>query len=366
MVCISKAYLDKFEKKIASLNKKLVAKNITPISYAVKKCIVPFCENSNIQEFCTEYDVEIDKDFVIPECDDWKLVAIVDHDNHVITSMIENVNVEQYRNNSHCDHCHTNRYRKKTLIIQNKDGKLMSVGTSCVNDFFGYDLSLWLNKLNVLSWLEQNADNDELGSKCWGGLPLHDRMYSVQNLLSLASSLIREYGFEPSSSATSTRAQMTAVVNGDTKVNITKDDENTARKVLDWAKNIDDSETNYLLNIRELAKNEFCTYKVFGYIASMIPTYQKKNVNASNEKSEFIGNIGEKIAFKNMTHENSYSFDGYYGMTYIHVFSDISGNKVVWKTQKNIPNTNSSFTAKIKDHVLYNGIKQTEISYVKF
>lgn len=113
MVCISKAYLDKFEKKIASLNKKLVAKNITPISYAVKKCIVPFCENSNIQEFRTEYDIEIDKDFVIPECDDWKLVAIVDHDNHVITSIIENINVEQYRNNSHCDHCHTNRYRKK-------------------------------------------------------------------------------------------------------------------------------------------------------------------------------------------------------------------------------------------------------------
>lgn len=88
-------------------------------------------------------------------------------------------------------------------------------------------------------------------------------------------------------------------------------------------------------------------------------------------KSEYIGNIGDKIEVK-VLFKRQYEFISnytYYGETnYINTFEDESGNILVWKTSsyQSIDEGNT-YTIKgtIKDHKEYRNVKQTVLTRCK-
>ena len=58
-----------------------------------------------------------------------------------------------------CDHCHTNRARRSTVLVANQDtGELLQVGTTCLKDFLGHDINPVFPTLDdVRSELDQVA-----------------------------------------------------------------------------------------------------------------------------------------------------------------------------------------------------------------
>lgn len=44
-----------------------------------------------------------------------------------------------------CDHCHTQRQRNKYFVFRKKDGTIIRVGSTCVEEYFGVDVSMYLS-----------------------------------------------------------------------------------------------------------------------------------------------------------------------------------------------------------------------------
>jgi len=88
--------------------------------------------------------------------------------------------------------------------------------------------------------------------------------------------------------------------------------------------------------------------------------------------SQHVGDVKSRQTFE-LTLTFAKSFDGFYGMTWIHRFEDQDGNVFVWKTKDLIGNSKRCFengesmevTATVKKHSDYQGEKQTELSRVK-
>lgn len=60
-----------------------------------------------------------------------------------------------------CDHCHTNRPRKCYNLFES-DGKVIQIGSTCSQDYFGYDVDKFLNiYLQIESFGEEDLDKPE-------------------------------------------------------------------------------------------------------------------------------------------------------------------------------------------------------------
>lgn len=376
MPYIDEATLKIFEKKISKINNKLIKNGIEPITYDVNKKVVSyanlrgFCDGSKncVPEWHTlmyeVFDIKIHKDIAIPETG-WTLVAIINHTDHFITHFDESIDIEHFRNNTFCDHCKTKRVRNTTLVIKNENGELKSIGKSCAKDFFGHDLSCWLNKLSWYNWnpgcFQEDYENFIYSFS-------DKQMYKCSEVISLAYSLISQYGFVASSNENSTKELMLKDIHSNI---VTDEDRNVAQKIVEWAKNTTD-DCSFMCNVRSIFSNEYVSTKVFGFIAASV----KKYLEPEKEKTEsnFIGNIGDKkVKFENVTYKGCYSFINTFAfketITYIHKFVDDNGNIIIWKTGKYILEKyiekKINFTATIKDHKIYKNVKQTIISHVK-
>ena len=69
----------------------------------------------------------------------WEFIASVEHTkNGNIFTGVQGVEVPEryYTGNPVCEHCNSNRYRKYTYIVRNKEtGEFKQVGKSCLKDF---------------------------------------------------------------------------------------------------------------------------------------------------------------------------------------------------------------------------------------
>ena len=93
-------------------------------------------------------------------------------------------------------------------------------------------------------------------------------------------------------------------------------------------------------------------------------------IDAAKADSDFVGTVGERVRDMVVTFEDEFSFDGYYGTTYVLIFRDADGNAIKWMTSS--PSINACegdtvvMTATIKEHSSYNGEKQTLVTRCKF
>lgn len=381
MSYLNDAYLAKFEKKIASFNKKLINKGMEPLHYTANREEVSYavlrgepvdCPKIWYKMMVPVWNVVISDDTIIPETG-WRLIAVVNHEEHIVTQLDKNIDfsvIEKYRHSTYCDHCHTNRYRKANLIIMNEAGETKSIGTTCASDFFGHNMNLWLQKIGWYLWNPDcfSSNNDEESSNMYSMYI----EYPLEEVLACANAIIREYGYTPSSEDLSTKAMLIHAFN-EYDYGYNENDVKFAREVIEWAKTV--SGSNYMMNIRQIAENNNVTMKNFGYAASMIPTYHKAMLREEeNEKkdvreSEYVGNVGDKKVRFDVIYDGSNGFDTDYGWMFIHKFHDNNGNVIIWKSKNNVYDVNvggaMSFTATIKEHNIYNGTKQTVVIRLK-
>lgn len=123
--------------KVTRLNAKLARINVLPITW---KQVGHRDETFQDDPMKMIRFIKLEVEGVIPEQNGWQFVATLVHteDGNIIRAVPGYTVPVEYRDRpTWCDHCKTNRIRRDTYIVRHEDGRVMQVGSNCLEDFIG-------------------------------------------------------------------------------------------------------------------------------------------------------------------------------------------------------------------------------------
>lgn len=296
------------------------------------------------------------------------------------TSIINNVPGEEtpvnFRDNDFfCDHCKTNRYRKEVVIVR-EDDKYIQLGKNCLVEYLGVNLEQLVNRFSYVSDLIQEYNNEEYG-------PREELVISPEYFLRNVSVVCRKIGYVSSNKAydqglCSTKQQSWDITFPNSFIQkfinekelfVEDQDIELAAKAIEWAKNLK-GENDYERNILALIKQDYITYKYAGYIASIIPSYQRfvsaELERSKTQQSEWVGEPKQRLDLAvQCTFKKTFESD--YGLKTILKFNS-NGNQLTWFASGESEfkvGENYMIKATVKGHDQYNSVKQTVVNRVK-
>jgi hypothetical protein len=154
------------------------------------------------------------------------------------------------------------------------------------------------------------------------------------------------------------------------KAILSDSDRAQAQLIASWAEKLSDASceaSDYIHNIRAIARTGMVEYRTAGFAASMVVAYNKAQAELSKVESQFVGEVKEKRVFS-LTFTKSFSFCTQYGVQHMNMFADLSGNVFVGETA-----TSSNFEegktyslqGTIKEHSVFRDVKQTILTRCK-
>ena len=308
----------------------------------------------------------------------WIFMAAIQHlpEGNIIRSISEEPCPVEYRTaNSDCDHCQINRRRNDTFIVKNSaTGQIKQVGSSCIKDFLGHTVDNVIGKAEFAADLVSFLDSAEKEFDRMG-----EPTYSIAEFLNQTAAVIRVSGWVSKSKAEETGSAATVefvkiaitAQSAKDRVEITEVDTRLATAAIDWCEELSDVDcerSDYLYNIRVIARAAYVERRTMGFAASIIAAYNKyltdKLAKEQMADSAHVGQIKQRTTFI-LRVTNHFNYETVYGVTHKYIFSDMLGNVFTWAA--------SSFQdleighvytvlGTIKDHVEYKGTKQTVLS----
>lgn len=324
------------------------------------------------------HNIIVDPGTAVVKVNGWTFTATIQHtdDGNILRNISGDDLPLQYRTASDlCEHCNTNRYRKNTYILRNDTtGAYKQVGRNCLSDFFGHDALMYAERAQYLLDLSDQCDSlqDDLGFGGGGGQTTYTRLELYLGHVAeciaregwLSKSKAREQDREAFATALIADRHMTKTEKYPLYTEVSEESHKLAEDAIEWAENIEGEEVSeYLHNIRLIAKSGVCTYKTFGMAASIVSTYQREVVKAEERKrkaalppSEYQGTVGEDIQVDILV-EKTLTFDGSFGTTVLHIMSDDQGNRYTWFSSGTTLETAKRYTVRgtVKKHEEYKG-----------
>ena len=331
----------------------------------------------------------------IPTIPGWNLIAAVEHFKaekdgityntvSVVPSYSEGDFVHLRTAAPSCDHCGHNRFRKNTYLLYNStEDEFKRVGSSCVKDFLGDTDPTWI--LNSASHLKMLRSFVEEFEGLGGGFQ-HE--FLLDEVLAVTAATIRDRGWISKGKALQTGDAPTAEwVNRflespelmkREKVKVEEDDVKLGQAAFEWISSIDISDpktSDYIYNCSVLAERKTIRSKDFGVACSIIASYRShlarqiknKEQNATAAKSEYVGQIKDRLKNIPVTFINAWSFDSSWGVCTVLKFTDEAGNTFIWYTgyKDYIQGNKYLLTGTIKKHNEFKGVKQTVVTRCK-
>lgn len=313
-------------------------------------------------------DFEVECDELI-RANGWTVRAKVEHGDkgNVVTAFGGyKAKAEWFTAAPHCDHCQTNRFRSVTFFVEHEDGSMRQVGRTCLKEYTG------ISPATAAMWAEVQ-DLVDTGMDCtrseWDARGLIP-MFSVLRILAHAYDAVKEFGYRKSAEKNSTRSMVTERVMSGAEP--TAEGLARAELVSGWLVGMDRADASDLENnCITLALGGYAKVQQFGLLAYMPVAYErhqermarKAAQEAAGARSEFIGDVGQRITLKAVTVALLSSWDGYYGMTWLYKFVDENGNVYIWYASR--PCTaedGATIKATVKDHNERDGVKQTIVT----
>jgi hypothetical protein len=210
--------------------------------------------------------------------------------------------------------------------------------------------------------------------------------FATRELFAVAINIVETFGFVPSKSETSVPTKIEiANFYGDPKAHkamieqFLLDSETALKKadeLIDWI-NASPETNDFFTNLKTLASVEAISWKYFGYVAGIIPSWMK-SIKETKEK-ETSGLVNEyldipakkRVTLSKLRLINVMAIDGFYGTTYLHTFNDKDGRSIVWfSTAGSLKDDfeeieERDIVATIKEFKEYKGTKQTIVNRVK-
>lgn len=312
----------------------------------------------------------------------WKLIGelIYTEKGNLINGIdyTEEVPEEFYTSPLRCDHCKTNRTRAKTYVIKNmKSGKFFEVGSSCVKEFTN-GLSAEVIA-DVLSYFMTPAAFTEIH--------VAPRFRVKRNdFLTITVQVINYWGFHKVSTdgeeSTASRAERIYNVlylgkkdqKTENEISGKKFDSEESRgvvqKALVWL-SLQEESSNYFHNLKTVCALDYVPLERLGILVSLISSFgnfvEGEKEKEAELKSEYQGEVGERINFKIDSLRVLSSWETQYGLSFLYHFVDQQRNVYTWISSVvlNPEKEYSEVKGTIKAHQEYKGIKQTLLTRCK-
>ena len=300
----------------------------------------------------------------------------------------------QYRNaTNYCDHCKTDRRRNETFLIHSEAG-FRQIGRNCLALYLGMTDPETLAAMAEILISADDLCSMAEGDESFGGGHSIERL-PMDEVLAVGAACIRLFGWLSNKSAREFEKTSTSTLvsnwifsnyearqKWELKPVPTDEDKALADAVTEWMGNITDAQVegnDYMYTLRLLAKSVSVEAKNFGFVISAIAAYSRDKEFAirrnarieADTKSEFIGTVGERMEFTNLTVLVYTTWANDYGVTHFYKFSQ-GDNIIVYKASNDMKwaqgDVVPSITASVKKHDLrvdkYNpqGVKQTVIT----
>lgn len=312
----------------------------------------------------------------------WNLLGVIDHKSGgaiLLAPGVEEKPEWKSIDPLRCDHCHTQRERNKSIILQ-KEGEeqIQIVGSTCVEEYLGIDVTGHM--LCITSYNDSMFLEDEIMDMFCHDDGTHD-VYITHVALALSRNrwIYDKNSIHGEISNIQTKMEgkkigadwhdffgMRNLKEMQEKIKDIIDYVNTymEKKPLESANDYDGFERNFIIaywNRSRKLKNIYV-----GGVANIIRRY----INAPTEEkivSQHIGKEGDKITI-NVTITGIYATENQWGMGHFITMRDDAGNSLNWYSSSDI-DLEKGHTYKIRGTIKklgeYKGIKQTTLTRVK-
>lgn len=276
-----------------------------------------------------------------------------------------------------CDHCGISIARKKTIVVEDEAGQRKQVGTSCVKDFLGAEVTgAWYSEKDPFDALESYAGS--------GGVP----MENLLSTLAQAACVIRQSGWIPGwkSETDQTTAQTVRLLKGwgsakyaaETRAQYgdpTDADKAVAERAIAWGQSME-GDSDYAANVRAVfAGGDWIDPKFIGLAVSVPAMMLKAEGRAADAAKAAETPItdtlyapeGARVEVTDAEVTEVYGFATQWGFTRI-VYLIGDGHRFKWMTSTD-PGLSIgekvSFKATVKGLDEYDGKVSTQVLRVK-
>lgn len=293
-----------------------------------------------------------------------------------------------------CDHCHTLRNRKSVFIVANEFGEFVRVGRSCLQDYLGGK-----SPEALIKRAEYMMDFDELVRNAvdpeWGPSQTKYVAVPTSRFVQACAVVIRKMGWVSRTQAHAGEGRATADIAWDIcvhcsrddvrkmveqqKLQVNGDDAIDAERAIEWAEKIDpeNAPNNYLHDLGVCCRQKHVTWERAGYVGSVINAYRRHLADQARDEqqaqesaSEYLGTVGETGEFSVRIMEIKPLQP--FGNTpkNLIVFNTAAGDVLCWFKSGDVPEwakigSEVTISGRIKSHKEFNGVKQTNLIYVK-
>ena len=315
---------------------------------------------------------------------DYEFVCKLEHtDEGNILHTLEGKTVPaQYREcDAFCDHCKLRRRRNDTFVLHHTiQDTYIQVGRNCLADFLGRSAD------SAASAAEIYYTADELGMASEGGGDYSggggEQYDMLDTYLEYVAEVITHVGWKSRTVAKEFGGTATADIalfHMHRPIGAKKSDflftyptdasKETSKLSIAWCEELSDQEveaSDYLHNIRVIARRGLVGHKQYGFSASIVSAYLrhvgelKRRERNVQKPSEWVGTVDERRVFTLLV-EKVLSIESDYGVSKLHIMSDDQSNKFIWFSHGATYDEGKTITLRgtIKKHDERNGVKQT-------
>ena len=389
---IHESNLERLEKKITSIKKKCIKNNVNFTYNIIDEKFIDCTSEDGYTYTAKYYEVEV-SGFMKHE--GWRFAAVLEHktEGNIVRAMDTELTIpERFKTcGPACEHCNRIRSRKDTYVIYNEEtNEFKQVGKQCLQEY--------TNGLDAEEVARYIAMFDEMIKGEYYGGSGYKSYLNVEDVVRYAFECVRHFGYEKSSefSDRTTRSRVSDYMHLDAhrysgktyekikeemdQVGFDANSEyavNTSKEALEWIRSETD-DSDYIHNLRLAALEEYAEGRDFGLLVSLPVAYlrhiekleqykKKEEKKAEEQKSEYVGEIKDKLTVKANNFICVTTLYSQFGETYVYKWSDENGNIFIWYASNGVsdPETVIEVTGTIKEHSEYRGVKQTVMTRCK-
>lgn len=361
---IPECNLEDLRKRVARIEKKCIANNCNFSYQEIGECFKEI-EIDKKKQFVRFIQIEAEGKAIV---NNWEFVCELEHtvNGNLIRSFSQDNLDRFYSIDAQCEHCHTNHDRKYTYIVKNTiTGEYKQVGKACLKLYTnGMDVSTICYVLQFLDDIEDMQHFDSLPA---------NRYFDVREVLDRTITIVDESGYVKASEPSCTSGKVKFELGSSSVYELLHTD--IVESMIDWVLSVD-AVGDYLHNLQIICKSKYVDYKNLNLLVSLYPTYlkflakeQERSAKVNKSLSAYVGNVGDKITINVKNWRPVTGYETQWGYMLIIEFIDENGNVYIWKTQSfdesKFEKENLVISATIKEHSVYNDIKQTVLTRCK-
>ena len=363
-----------FDKAIKKINKALEKSNLLVVPFLKGECDIHItCNNNHFLVKGKEYEVEVPD--VLMKVGEYNLIGQFEKMEgkwyRTLFSTEIKDEMEVNINNLRCDHCHKNiTNRNKYYFFRNKEEKLYVVGSTCVNDFIGFNAEDVLSKMGDIVNIERNGNHfPTIAEAEYVSLEINDFVEIVKELTAGFTKWVKK------ETSISLKDRIKNIFFGKQEMPNHIDNSAIIEEVRKyWSNNMEFDD--FSVNTRESVKDNFVPVKWAGIAGFGIYKVEglKNGSFVERKEGNYVGNIGESIT-KDLNVKKYFSFpskfrhnETVYGIELIdneqnHYLTFTNSNSIVNQIRNGMNTLKANFV--ITGQEINNGIKVNKIKQLK-